>query len=161
MTQIIFLLVIFMMQITLSSLNACMRSYFFSRFPFIRVRPVIGHSAVRLLLLFFPLLLLLAFSLHFSSSSAFLGTIFTQASQLSCGCGLHRFLQHLCFFVSDLFGNLLSFILTMMDMFSPFHPDVNYFANYASLSFQLILLGLSFSLHQLFSLSRTLLSHSY
>ena len=55
--------------------------------------------------------LLLAFSLHFSSSSAFLRSLFTQSSHLSCG--LPRFLQPLCFIVSDLFGNFSSFILTM------------------------------------------------
>ena len=55
--------------------------------------------------------LLLAFSLHFSSSSAFLRSLFTQSSHLNCG--LPRFLIPSCFFVSDLFGNLSSFILTM------------------------------------------------
>ena len=54
--------------------------------------------------------LLLAFSLHFCSS-AFLRSLFTQFSHLSCG--LPRFLKPSCFFVSDLFGNLSSFILTM------------------------------------------------
>ena len=54
---------------------------------------------------------LLALSLHFSSSSAFLRSLFTQSSHLSCD--LPRFLKPSCFFVSDLFGNLLSFILTM------------------------------------------------
>ena len=49
--------------------------------------------------------LLLAFSLHFSSSSAFL-----RASHLNCD--LPRFLQP-GFFVWVLFGNLSSFILTM------------------------------------------------
>ena len=58
--------------------------------------------------------LLLAVSLHFSSSSAFLRSLFTQSSHLSCG--LPHFLQpssSLCFFVADLFGNLSSLILTM------------------------------------------------
>ena len=55
--------------------------------------------------------LLLAFSLHFSSSSAFLRSLFTQSSHHSCG--LPRFLQPSCFFVSDLFSNLSSFILTI------------------------------------------------
>ena len=54
---------------------------------------------------------LLAFSLHISSSSAFSLSFFKQSSHLSCG--LPRFLQPSCFFVSDLFGTLLSFILTM------------------------------------------------
>ena len=55
--------------------------------------------------------LLLAFPLHYSSSPAFLRYVFTQSSHL--GCGLPRFLQHSGFFVSDLFGNLSSFILRM------------------------------------------------
>ena len=59
----------------------------------------------------FHLSLLLAFSLHFSSSSGFLRSFFTQSSHRRCG--LPRFLQPSCFFVSDLFGNLSSFILTM------------------------------------------------
>ena len=54
---------------------------------------------------------LLAFSVHFSSSSAFLRSLFTQSSHLSCG--LARFLQPCCIFLSDLFRNLSSFILTM------------------------------------------------
>ena len=55
--------------------------------------------------------LLLAFSLHFSSSSAFLRSLLTQSSHLSCG--LPRFLQPSCVFVLDIFGHLSSFILTM------------------------------------------------
>ena len=55
--------------------------------------------------------LLLVFSLHFSSSSAFLRSLLTQSSHLICG--LPRFLQPSCFFVSDIFGHLSSFILTM------------------------------------------------
>ena len=55
--------------------------------------------------------LLLAFSLHFSSSSAFLRSLFIQSSHLSCD--LPRFLQPSCLFFSDLFSNLSSFILTM------------------------------------------------
>ena len=55
--------------------------------------------------------LLLVFSLHFSSSSAFLRSLFTQSSHLSCG--LPRFLEPSCFFVSALFGSLSSFIRTM------------------------------------------------
>ena len=48
---------------------------------------------------------------HFSSSSAFLRSLFKQSSHLSC-CR-PRFLQPPCSFVSDLFGNLSSFILTI------------------------------------------------
>ena len=55
--------------------------------------------------------LLLAFSLHFSSSSAFLRSLFTQSSHPSCV--LPHFLQPSCFLVSYLFGDLSSFILTM------------------------------------------------
>ena len=55
--------------------------------------------------------LLLACSLHFSSSSAFLRSVCTQSSHLSSD--LPRFLQPSCFCVSDHFGNLSSFILTM------------------------------------------------
>ena len=54
--------------------------------------------------------LLLAFSLHFSSSSAFLRSLFAQSSNVRCD--LHRFLQPSCLFVSDIFGNISSFILT-------------------------------------------------
>ena len=45
------------------------------------------------------------------SSPAFLRSLFTQSFHLSCG--LPRFPQPSCFFISDLFGNLSSFILTM------------------------------------------------
>ena len=55
--------------------------------------------------------LLLAFSLHFSFSSAFLRSLFTQSSHLSCG--LPRFLEPSCLFVSALFGSLSSFIRTI------------------------------------------------
>ena len=55
--------------------------------------------------------LLLACSLHFSSSTAFLRSLFTQSSHLSCG--LPRFLEHSCYFVSARFGSLSSFIRTM------------------------------------------------
>ena len=55
--------------------------------------------------------LLLAFSLNFSSSSAFLKSLFTQSSHLSCG--LPRFLEPSCFFVLALVGSLSSFIRTM------------------------------------------------
>ena len=58
--------------------------------------------------------LLLAFSLHFSSSSAFLRSLYTQSSHLRRG--LPRFLKPSCFFVSDIFGNLSSFILTIISL---------------------------------------------
>ena len=51
------------------------------------------------------------FSLHFSSSSAFLMSLFRQSSRLSCG--LPSFLRHPCFFVVAIFGNHSSFILTI------------------------------------------------
>ena len=83
-----------------------------SGFPCVGVRLV--YSSLRCTATFvirFHWSLLLAFSLHFSSSSAFLRSLFTQSSHLSCG--LPRFLQPSCFIVSDLFGNFSSFILTM------------------------------------------------
>ena len=55
--------------------------------------------------------LLLAFSLHLSSSSDFLRYLFTHSSHLSCG--LPSFLEPSCFFVSALFGSLSYFIRTM------------------------------------------------
>ena len=55
--------------------------------------------------------LLLAFSLHFSSSSAFLSPSSHILPILSCG--LPCFLEPSCFFVSVLFGSLSSFIRTM------------------------------------------------
>ena len=103
-----------------------------SGFPCVGVRLV--YSSLRCTATFvirFHWSLLCAFSLHFSSSSAFLRSLFTQSSHLSCG--LPRFLQPSCFIVSDLFGNFSSFILTMC----PAHFIrllINYFANYASFS---------------------------
>ena len=74
-------------------------------------RLVNRHSAVRLrLLLLYIAPCCWTFLFHFSSS-AFLRSLFTQSSHLSGD--LPRFLQPSCFFVSDLFGNLSSFILTM------------------------------------------------
>ena len=69
--------------------------------------------------------LLMAFSLHFSSFSASLRSLFKQSSHLSCG--LPRFLQLSCFFVSDIFGNLSSFILIM-------YPDHLTVSVYVSMS---------------------------
>ena len=82
-----------------------------SDFPSVEVRQV--YLSLRCTAFFvnvFHWSLLLAFSLHFSFSSAFLGSFFTQSSHRSCG--LPRFRQQPCFFVSDLFRNLSSFILT-------------------------------------------------
>ena len=81
-------------------------------FPFCRgeaglvVTPINGYFCN-----LFPLLHVVGLFLHFSSSSAFLRYLFTQSSHLCCG--LPRFLQPSCFFVSDIFGNISSFILTM------------------------------------------------
>ena len=66
-----------------------------------------------------------------------------------------RFLQPHCFFVSDLFGNISSFILTMCPTR---FIRILLFCQLYKLWFQLLLLGLSFSfsplsLHRLFSLS--------
>ena len=73
-----------------------------------------GHWSLRSTATFvisFHWSLWLAFSLHFYSSSAFLRSLFTQSSHLSYG--LPRFLKSSRLFVSDHFGNLSSFILTM------------------------------------------------
>ena len=56
-------------------------------------------------------LLYVGLSLHYSFFSAFLRSLFTQPSHLSCD--LPRFLQPFYFFVSELFCNLSYFILTM------------------------------------------------
>ncbi len=103
---------------------------FFLWFPCVGVRLVYWSlRRTATFVICFHWSLVLSFSLHFSSSSAFLRSLFTQSSDLSCG--LPRFLQPSCFFVSDHFGNLSSFILTMS---SPFHPALDYFANYTSFS---------------------------
>ena len=84
-----------------------------SGFPCVGVRLV--YSSLRCAATFvirFHWSLLLAFSLHFSSSSAFLRSLFTQSSHLSCG--LPRFLQPSCFIVSDLFGKLESLKKSML-----------------------------------------------
>ena len=83
-----------------------------SGFPCVGVRLVyLSLRCTATFVIRFHWSLLLAFSLHFSSSSVFLRSLFTQSSHLSCG--LPRFLQPSCFIVSDLFGNFSSFILTM------------------------------------------------
>ena len=71
-----------------------------SGFPFVGVRLVYWSlRCTATFVICFHRSLLLAFSLHLSSSSAFLKS-------------LHTVLPS-CFLVSDLFGNLSSFILTM------------------------------------------------
>ena len=85
---------------------------FFLWFPCVGVRLVYWSlPSMVTFVICFHWSLLLVFSLHFSSSSAFHRSLFTQSSHLRCG--LPRFLQPSCFFVSDLFDNLSSFILTM------------------------------------------------
>ena len=81
------------------------------------VRLIIRHSTVRLLLFnCFHCSMLLPFSLHFSSSSsAFPMYPFMQSFHL--GCGHSGFLQPTCFFVSALFVNFSSFILTVSTHF--------------------------------------------
>ena len=83
-----------------------------SGFPFVGVRLVYWSlCCTATFVICFHWSLLLAFSLHFSSSSAFLRSLFTQSSHLNCG--IPRFLHPSCFFVSDLFNNLSSVILTI------------------------------------------------
>ena len=89
-----------------------LRSGSSSGFALVRVRLVwLSLRCTATFIIYFHWSLLLAFSLYFSSASAFLRSLFTQSSHLSGG--LPRFLQPSCFFVSDLFGNLSSFILTL------------------------------------------------
>ena len=80
-------------------------------FPFYRGKALSLRCTITFVGISFHWSVLLAFSLHFSSSSALLRSLFTQSSHLRCG--LPRFLQSSCFFVSDLLGNISSFILTM------------------------------------------------
>ena len=86
------------------------RSHSSSRSSCVGARLVIYHFAVRLLSLFFRWSLLFAFSLNFSSPSAFRRSIFTQSPYLNCR--LPCLMKLSCFFVSDLLGNLSSFVLT-------------------------------------------------
>ena len=82
----------------------CLSVLFFLWFPCVGVRLVYWSlRSTATFVIGFHWSLLLAFSRHFSSSSAFLRSIFTQSSHLSCG--LPRFLKPSCLFVSDLFGN--------------------------------------------------------
>ncbi len=87
-----------------------------SHFDFVRARPVICHSAVRLLLLSSSIGPCRWPSLRFSS--AFLRSLFTQCSHPSCG--LPRFLQPSLFFVSvsdhcvQLFCQLLPLVPTSL-----------------------------------------------
>ena len=68
-------------------------------------------SITALVVIFFQLSWLLSFCLPFSSASIFLGLLFWQSSHHSCGLPCLR--QPPCFFVSAIFCNLSSFILTM------------------------------------------------
>ena len=79
---------------------------FFLCFPVVRVGLVTHHFAV---------LIFLHHSLHLSSSSTFPRSLFRQSSHLSESL-THFFHPH-CFFDSDLFGNLSSFILSMCPVF--------------------------------------------
>ena len=99
-----------------------------SGFPFVGVRLVsLSVRCTATYIICFHWSLLLAFTLHYSSS-AFLRSLFTQSSYLSCR--LPSFLQRSCFFVSDLFGNLLQVFLILMTnvdhVSSPFHPALYY-----------------------------------
>ena len=67
-----------------------------SRFPFVRVRPVIRYFSATFVIFSTACSLLLAFSFHLSSPCAFPGSLFTQSSHLS-------FLQPPRFFVSEIF----------------------------------------------------------
>ena len=80
-----------------------------------------------------PSLSVIGIFLHFSSSSAFLRSLFTQSSRLSCG--LPRSLQPSCFFVS-----LFSVIshLSFLPCVQPFSPDY-YFACYCKRQLQFCL----------------------
>ena len=92
--------------------NGFRETLFFLWFPCVAVR--LAYWSLRRTATFvicFHWSLLLAFSLQLSSSSAFLTSLSTQFSHLSCD--LPRFLNPSCVFVSDLFGNVSSFILTM------------------------------------------------
>ena len=124
----------FAVRVRLVSCHSAVRVMLVSCHSAVRVRLVSCHSAVRVgldrchsavrvgvgyvslscsatFVIRFPCTLLLAFSLHFSSSSAFPRSLFTQSSHPSCG--LPRFLKPSCFFVSDHFGDLSSCLMTM------------------------------------------------
>ena len=116
---------------------------FFLLFPVCRGEA--GQLSLWYFCYFFHCSPLLAFLLHFSSSSVFLRYLFRQPSNLSYGLesSLHSFLQPSCFFVSDdLFGNLSYFILAMCP--AHFIRLFTILPTYKPL-FQLFLLGLSFS----------------
>ena len=82
-----------------------------SGFPYVGVMLIYWSlRSTATFVFFFHWSQLLALSLHFTSSSAVLRSLFTQSSHLSCG--LPRFLEPSCFFVSALFGSLSSFIRT-------------------------------------------------
>ena len=82
--------------VSTSPVFCLMPSLFLLFFPFLGVRLVYWSLwCTATFVICFHLSLLLAFSLHFSSSSAFLRSLFTHSSHLSCG--LPRFLQPSCF----------------------------------------------------------------
>ena len=92
--------------------NEAQITYSSSCFPYIGVRLIYWSlRSTATFVICFHWSLLLAFSLHFSSSSAFLRSLFTQSCHLSCA--LPRFLEPSCFFVSALFGSLSYFIRTI------------------------------------------------
>ena len=111
------------------------------------IRPVTPPFAVQLLLLvsiLFPSFLFLTFSLNFTPSSAFI--MFPSRQSFHLRCHIPVFCNILVS-LSRLFGNPSSFILTM-NVSSPLHPALNYFANMqASMSsrryFNLFLCNLS------------------
>ena len=111
-----------------------------SCFPFVEVRPVIRHSATSCTV--GPPYSIAPCCWPFSalsSSSAFLGRLLKRSSHLSWG--LPRPLQHPSLFISALFGNHSSFILTTCQVDFNWLL-INYFANYTS---QLLMLDISFS----------------
>ena len=83
-----------------------------SRFPYLGVRLVIRHSAVPLFLSFISIVPCFLSS-FLPRSLPFLVLDLSSDNQDShLSCGLPHFLQPPCFFVSDPFRNLLTFILT-------------------------------------------------
>ena len=115
---------------------------FSNGFPFVGARLFLLSLRCTYFCKLFPLVHVVRLSLQFSSSSAFLRSLFTQSSHLSCG--LPRFLQPSCFVVPYRFGNLPSFIMTMLS--SRFLATIQALVPTSSLRY-------FFSLQRLFSLS--------